>query len=207
MSWAQLQQFMKLCFQPFVWKETKARLSAPFVTSWRSAFSFFHAFLRRRANRESYGLFSFRGSPLTGQSCRTLFSNALIVRIVHNVESLQLLIVTIWETCYTLNICICYIDSSSQKIRFLFIHSPLSSAPEKEEREREGGKKGWLRCSASESGSYFTNKAMVCLAKEMLDFRLQAKTVVSQASTRKYTAAFSQEYNDQVKNTLFFPRI
>lgn len=47
---------------------------------------------------------------------------------------------------------------------------------------------------------------MVCLTKEMLDFRLQAKTVVSQASTRKYTAAFSQEHNDQVKNTLFFSR-
>lgn len=162
----------------------------------------FHAFLRRRADKESYGLFSFLGSPLTGQSCRTLFWNTLKLNCAQRGVTAASHGHHMRDFCHSLNTCIGYIDPSSQKIRFFC--SFIRPSPRPQKRESERGKKGWLRCSTSESGSYFTNKAMVCLAKEMLDFRLQAKTVVSQASTRKYRATFSQEYNDQVKNTLFF---
>lgn len=96
-----------------------------------------------------------------------------------------------------------FTSSASPRQKKFLVHSssPLL-APQKTERNRS-----WLRSSTSESGSYFTHKAMVLPAEELLHCSLEAKTVVGQVCTTRCRGVFSQEYNGPGQRCTYFLRM
>lgn len=164
------------------------------MTCWRSAFQtglrslsflFFCSSEKESGQRKRWPFSPFLGSPAAPANP----SHGHQVR----------------DLCYFLNACICYIDPSRQQKRKSFLCSFVSPFPRPQKRERERGKKKspGLDVQPQSLGRILPIKQWFAWRREMLHFRLQAKTVVSQASAGKSTGTLRQEYNDAVKNTHF----